>query len=203
MASSQGPPSFGSEWAGEHFADCAAQRGRCPIALYLDDVPPPPSTRASQLAPPGAPPQTGGGSGYGPPEPPSPLLQKIHTTLQSERGADYDAVAVSLTNATWKARWDALCVDGGRIDPDPSSPVQSGSSAAASDKAAQFETIKAAEHWRLAGHFRRNEVNLTRQAEALKCICITAQWLELDSPVEGIRLDSELVRLVFGRSIHR
>lgn len=183
-------PSWPDDWANEHYADSAARRSRASIALYLDDIPIAPSRGPAlpYLAPPGqsAPPRPGGGAGYGPPEPPTPLLQKIYATLQSERGTDYDAVAIPLTNQHWKTRWDRLCVDGGRLE----SPMP-GSGASAKNAA---EVAREAEMWRLAGHFYRNEVNLTRQTEALKSICIASQWLELDSPIEGIRLDSELVR---------
>ncbi len=50
-----------------------------------------------------------------------------------------------------------------------------------------------ADLWRKEGGLRREEVNVSRLEETQHLVGIAAEWLELDSPDEGIRFDSELV----------
>ena len=50
-----------------------------------------------------------------------------------------------------------------------------------------------ADIWRKEGGLRREEVNVSRLEETPNLVGIAAEWLELDSPDEGIRFDSELV----------
>ncbi|PWN29173.1 PRMT5-domain-containing protein [Jaminaea rosea] len=52
--------------------------------------------------------------------------------------------------------------------------------------------IREAEEWRKAPIFRRTELNLTNLDDSDGIMALAPSWLELDSPDEGIRLDSEI-----------
>ncbi|KAK0562704.1 hypothetical protein OC844_002559 [Tilletia horrida] len=54
------------------------------------------------------------------------------------------------------------------------------------------EMYREAEEWRRAPAFKRAEVNLTRLDDTSGMIALASQWLDLDSPDEGVRLDAEL-----------
>ncbi|KAK0545917.1 hypothetical protein OC845_004860 [Tilletia horrida] len=54
------------------------------------------------------------------------------------------------------------------------------------------EMYREAEEWRRAPSFRRGEVNMTRLDDTTGMIALASQWLDLDSPDEGVRLDAEL-----------
>ncbi|KAL9933191.1 hypothetical protein V8E36_007909 [Tilletia maclaganii] len=54
------------------------------------------------------------------------------------------------------------------------------------------EMYAEAEQWRRAPAFQRGEVNLTRLDDTSSMIALASQWLDLDSPDEGVRLDAEL-----------
>ncbi|KAE8266587.1 hypothetical protein A4X09_0g5760 [Tilletia walkeri] len=54
------------------------------------------------------------------------------------------------------------------------------------------EMYREAEEWRRAPAFRRGEVNMTRLDDTSGMIALASQWLDLDSPDEGVRLDAEL-----------
>ena len=100
----------------------------------------------------------------------------------------YDGIAVELTNARWRERWEHLCL---RVDSDtlPRSSSRVNLSAAdAMDSRVQFE----AEGWRAHPHFTRSELNILKPSEAPLVMAILSQWLELDSPDEGVRFDSEI-----------
>lgn len=100
----------------------------------------------------------------------------------------YDGIAVELTNARWRERWEHLCL---RVDSDtlPRSSSRANLSAAdAMDSRVQFE----AEGWRAHPHFTRSELNILKPSEAPLVMAILSQWLELDSPDEGVRFDSEI-----------
>jgi protein arginine N-methyltransferase 5 len=124
---------------------------------------------------------------------------------------DYDLVCVPLTNGNWQERWERMCTI-------TSSATEADLGAAAKVGGQQEDIARIeAESWRAGGGFRRNEVNITRSGEFLKrcggtreawqlisvashsaeesgsLIVLASEWLELDSPVEGIRFDSELV----------
>ena len=118
---------------------------------------------------------------YGPPptsNQSSPLNSLIRTSLNNL--AEYDALALPLTNPTWRARWDSLCVDQSPIAPQPSQASQTP------------DNSQDAEFWRRAGYFLSPELNFHNTIEVTRCICFASEWLELDSPVEGIRFDCEL-----------
>ncbi|CAD6907247.1 unnamed protein product [Tilletia controversa] len=54
------------------------------------------------------------------------------------------------------------------------------------------EMYREAEEWRRAPAFRRGEVNMTRLDDTSGMIALASQWLDLDNPDEGVRLDAEL-----------
>jgi protein arginine N-methyltransferase 5 len=56
-----------------------------------------------------------------------------------------------------------------------------------------------ADLWRREGGLNRDELNVTRLEETQTLVATAADWLELDSPDEGIRFDSELVSVIDGR----
>ncbi|KAA1070432.1 methyltransferase protein [Puccinia graminis f. sp. tritici] len=118
---------------------------------------------------------------YGPPptsSQSSPLNSLIKTSLNNL--GEYDALALPLTNPSWRARWDSLCVDQSHSNPQPPSASQ------------PPDNSQDAEFWRRAGYFLSSELNFHNTIEVAKCICFASEWLELDSPVEGIRFDCEL-----------
>lgn len=55
-----------------------------------------------------------------------------------------------------------------------------------------IQQAKEAEEWRKNPYFRRTELNLTRLDDTDGIAVTAPAWLELDSPDEGIRLDSEI-----------
>lgn len=114
---------------------------------------------------------------------PSPLQSHISNTISS---TDFDAVCIPLTNDKWQERWERLCLRPAEDD-DTSPEVQT-----ARDKARE-KVDREADIWRKEGGFRREEVNVCRLEETQNLIGIAADWLELGSPDEGIRFDSELV----------
>ncbi|GAA5836114.1 hypothetical protein JCM9279_002199 [Rhodotorula babjevae] len=147
----------------------------------------------------------GSGAGYGPPLPAegTPLSRLVSSVLyapareptpaeaaqgwtpaqqQRPTRTEYDLVAMPLTNGNWQERWDRMCTI-----------TASATEADLGVAAAQADTQRdEAESWRAGGGFLRNEVNITRSEESGSLISFASDWLELDSPVEGIRFDSEL-----------
>ncbi len=114
---------------------------------------------------------------------PSPLQSHISSTLNT---FDYDAVCVPLTNEKWQERWERLCLRPTE-DENASPEVE-----AERDKEREL-VDREADLWRKEGGLRREEVNVSRLEETQHLVGIAAEWLELDSPDEGIRFDSELV----------
>ncbi len=75
----------------------------------------------------------------------------------------------------------------------PGGVRQSPSPAVSSAGQSPFGSIaREAEEWRKAPAFKRSEVNLTKLEETEGVIALASQWIELDSPDEGVRLDCEL-----------
>ena len=109
----------------------------------------------------------------------SPLQKAIeHTTSTT----DYDAVCVPLTNSKWQERWERLCLR--PIDEEDSTPQE----------AAEREKVdREADVWRREGGLNRDELVVSRLEETGALIAMASDWLELDSPDEGIRFDSEIV----------
>ncbi|SPO21827.1 related to protein arginine N-methyltransferase [Ustilago trichophora] len=71
--------------------------------------------------------------------------------------------------------------------------IRQSPSPAASSAGQTFATIaREAEEWRKAPAFKRTEVNLTKLEETEGVLALASQWIELDSPDEGVRLDCEL-----------
>ncbi|ORY82328.1 PRMT5 arginine-N-methyltransferase-domain-containing protein [Leucosporidium creatinivorum] len=184
-----------------------ASGSRLPIALHIPQELLPPSGAGSLANGPGKAPSKviGSGSGYGPPLAPegTPLSRLVSATLylpaaeptpseaaQGWTGAggktEYDLVCMPLTNGNWQERWEGMCTI-------TASATEAELGVAAALASQQSEAGRAeAEAWRAGGGFRRNEVNLTRSEEAGSLMVFASEWLELDSPVEGIRFDSEL-----------
>ncbi|WWC58407.1 uncharacterized protein I303_100947 [Kwoniella dejecticola CBS 10117] len=114
---------------------------------------------------------------------PSPLQQSISNTLSS---TDYDLVSLPLTNSLWQDRWERLCLR--PVDEEEElTPEQS----EAKDREREKVDLEA-DIWRRDGGLKRDEVNVSRLEESQAVITTAAEWLELDSPDEGIRFDSEI-----------
>lgn len=59
---------------------------------------------------------------------------------------------------------------------------------------AERESVdREADLWRREPRLNREELNVTRLEETQSMVATASEWLELDSPDEGIRFDSELV----------
>lgn len=116
---------------------------------------------------------------------PSPLQQLIAHTVAA---TDYDAVCVPLTNGLWQDRWERLCLR--PADDDDSLSLDS----ASSPWPQRLDTDREADEWRKEPSLNRDECNITRLEESQGAIALASEWLEIDSPDEGIRFDSELVR---------
>jgi protein arginine N-methyltransferase 5 len=104
---------------------------------------------------------------------PTPLQNAISHTLTS---TDYETVVVPLTNEEWQARWERLCLrpmEDEELD-DHGNPVELSPDVIAAKEAEARRVDREADVWRRDGGLKRD-------------------WLELDSPDEGIRFDSELV----------
>ncbi|WVQ62352.1 uncharacterized protein L199_000492 [Kwoniella botswanensis] len=114
---------------------------------------------------------------------PSPLQQTISNTLSS---TDYDLVSLPLTNTAWQDRWERLCLRPVEEDEDLK-PDQ----LAERDREREKVDLEA-DVWRRDGGLKRDEVNVSRLEESQAVITTAAEWLELDSPDEGIRFDSEI-----------
>ncbi|KAK4688901.1 type II protein arginine methyltransferase, partial [Tremellales sp. Uapishka_1] len=111
---------------------------------------------------------------------PSPLQSQLTTTLSS---TDYDTVVLPLTNEKWQERWERLCLR----------PVEEEDEAGSEQKEREkMELDREADIWRRDGGLRREELNISRLEETQHVIGLASEWLELDSPDEGIRFDSEL-----------
>ncbi|GAA6004774.1 protein arginine N-methyltransferase [Rhodotorula paludigena] len=182
---------------------------RLPIALHLPQDLLPLSGSGSSTTPRGQQPSkvVGSGAGYGPPLPAdgTPLSRLVSSVLyvppheptpaeaaqgwQASRGGktEYDLVAIPLTNGNWQERWERMCTitaSATEADLGVAAQQQLGPQADAQRDEA--------ESWREGGGFLRNEVNITRSEESGSLISFASDWLELDSPVEGIRFDAEL-----------
>ncbi|EKD02830.1 hypothetical protein A1Q2_02866 [Trichosporon asahii var. asahii CBS 8904] len=114
---------------------------------------------------------------------PSPLQQLIAHTVAA---TDYDAVCVPLTNGLWQDRWERLCLR--PADDDDSLSLDS----ASSPWPQRLDTDREADEWRKEPSLNRDECNITRLEESQGVIALASEWLEIDSPDEGIRFDSEL-----------
>lgn len=133
---------------------------------------------------------------------PSPLQQTIAHTVGA---TDYDAVCVPLTNGRWQDRWERLCLrpaddDGGSElgsdrgrDVDRDRDQRDGERDGDGDWPRRLDTDREADEWRREPALRRDECNVTRLEESQGVIALASEWLEIDSPDEGIRFDSELV----------
>ncbi|SNX82435.1 related to protein arginine N-methyltransferase [Melanopsichium pennsylvanicum] len=104
---------------------------------------------------------------------PSPL-----TSVQMSSGA-------MLARSSSRQGLNSFSAGGVRQSPSPSP--------ASSTAGQTFAAIaREAEDWRKAPAFKRSEVNLSKLEETEGVIALASQWIELDSPDEGVRLDCEL-----------
>ncbi|KDQ14319.1 hypothetical protein BOTBODRAFT_629299 [Botryobasidium botryosum FD-172 SS1] len=104
----------------------------------------------------------------------------IHQLVNDALSKNYSSICVPLANDAWKERWRSMC-----LKSSPSAPNSS-------SMATKPQTEKA-ERWRAGGCFLRGEVNLSRIDEAERVIGMASDWLELDSPDERVKFDSEVV----------
>ncbi|WVO17813.1 hypothetical protein L204_105511 [Cryptococcus depauperatus] len=126
---------------------------------------------------------------------PSPLQQVIQSTIQT---SDYDLVSISLTNAKWQARWERLCLHPVYDDAESITPQRLEQRAEA-----RRAVEKEADVWRRDGGLKREEVNVSRLEESQGLVALASEWLEMDSPDEGIRFDSELaLRAEFAHALY-
>jgi hypothetical protein len=94
------------------------------------------------------------------------LVADIIQPTPDGKQREHDLVCLPLTNASWKARWEAMCVVGAQEDANAGSNktyrfslrMSSKMSAPSASSANEVE----AERWRAEGGFRRGEVNATR-----------------------------------------
>ncbi|GAA5865700.1 hypothetical protein JCM3774_004971 [Rhodotorula dairenensis] len=148
----------------------------------------------------------GTGAGYGPPLPAegTPLSRLVSSVLYvpareptpaeaaqgwtPSRGGktEYDLVAIPLANGNWQERWERMCTITASA-----TEADLGAVAAGLTQQGEEQRIES-EDWRAGGGFLRTEVNITRSEESGNLITFASDWLELDSPVEGIRFDAEL-----------
>jgi protein arginine N-methyltransferase 5 len=115
--------------------------------------------------------------GYGPPRPsaPTPLQRLAQQHLNED--SEFELICAPLTNGNWQQRWESLCVASA---PGPVATTSSKMLAIqyesmqdmTEDMLENAQRAKEAELWRLAGAFRRGEVNATRSGKyTLLCDC--------------------------------
>ncbi|SCZ98227.1 BZ3500_MvSof-1268-A1-R1_Chr3-2g06233 [Microbotryum saponariae] len=142
--------------------------------------------------------------GYGPPMPVdgTPLTRLVSATLYnqsptssndpnshgSSNRTEYDLVALPLTNRNWQERWESMCVS---ITSQSQFDLQAQTGNKLQSQQGQ-SVAEEAERWRGGGAFHRHQVNVTRSEETGSLVAFASDWLELDSPDEGLRFDSEL-----------
>jgi protein arginine N-methyltransferase 5 len=118
---------------------------------------------------------------------PSPLQNAIQHTIQA---TDYDAVVIPLTNEHWQNRWERLCL---RPMEDEDDEEEQKPEVIAAREREREVVDREADLWRKDGGLLREECNITRLVDGQRVVACAAEWLELDSPDEGIRFDAELV----------
>ncbi|KAF8604211.1 PRMT5-domain-containing protein [Ceratobasidium sp. AG-I] len=129
----------------------------------------------------------------------------LKSHIEDALAASYDSVAVFLANERWKSRWQRMCLsqsDAGSTNSDEThnerlkSRVKVENTETGQLKVASgpkdAETLMEAELWRAGGGFQREELNITRNDQAEYVVGFASEWLELDSPDEGVRYDSEI-----------
>jgi protein arginine N-methyltransferase 5 len=97
---------------------------------------------------------------------------------------------VPLTNSRWQERWDRLCLRPVEDEEDVQPDVLE------AREREREKVDREADVWRREGGLGRDEVNVSRLEETQHLIGVAAEWLEMDSPDEGIRFDSELVSVL-------
>ncbi|KAG8954225.1 methyltransferase protein [Tulasnella sp. 424] len=108
----------------------------------------------------------------------------LETRIEEALQDSYNGVCVNITNDEWRRRWTSLCLT-------TPSPAEGGSaSIPLSDELKEQQRV--AELWRVSDAFNKSEVNITKLEEAENTVGLASEWLELDSPDEWVRQDSEL-----------
>ncbi|KZW02744.1 Skb1 methyltransferase [Exidia glandulosa HHB12029] len=106
-------------------------------------------------------------------------LSIAQAVVQDAYERKYDVVCMPLTTEAWKTRWQEMCLT-----------TSSGVESPVARRDAKLE--ERAERWRAGEGFRRDEVTITKLDEAENVIAMASDWIELDSPDEGVRFDSEV-----------
>ncbi|TIB36818.1 hypothetical protein E3P86_02369 [Wallemia ichthyophaga] len=122
------------------------------------------------------------------------LLDSNPTILDHVNDAfdlDYDAITLPFTKPTWKTRWQRYCVSN-ENDVNKGRARASYIAGKSENVVQDRQTAKEAEVWRLTRVYDKNEVNVSKLDECESIIAFVSDWLELDSPDEGIRFDSEM-----------
>ncbi|KAG9005117.1 methyltransferase protein [Tulasnella sp. JGI-2019a] len=108
----------------------------------------------------------------------------LEQRIASAQGDHYNGVCIAIANEEWRKRWSRLCLL-------PAAEIENAAPAGVPEEVKKQQT--AAELWRAGDSgFQRDEVNLTTLGEAESTVGLASEWLELDSPNECVRLDSEL-----------
>lgn len=138
---------------------------------------------------------------YSPPNPTSPTPLQRLSLQHCHEESEFDCLCAPLSNGSWKQRWEKYCVSSSnalgssrsRMDSQNQFMMDNGDSDLSSmTPEEEAQRAREAELWRMAGCFKRVEVNVTRSDETANLLALAPDWLELDSEVEGIRFDSEL-----------
>ena len=131
-------------------------------------------------------------------------LPPCQRCLALARTEGYELIAMDLTNQRWKERWERLCLDGSAMEASDSLHADGEGLVRSSSRPGGFpsgpinqqaQTFKEAEEWRRAPSFHRAEVNISKVEESEGVVAFLSSWIELDALDEGVRLDSEIVRL--------
>ncbi|PKI84260.1 type II protein arginine methyltransferase [Malassezia vespertilionis] len=128
----------------------------------------------------------------------NPGVTPVQSCQMLATAGKYDNIVLELTNAQWRERWERLCLlQSLESEPDrsfgaPELPRSSSRAVLFSGPAPSELLRTEAEQWRADPHFQRAELNVTHLDEPRSVTLMLSQWLELDSPDEGVRFDSEL-----------
>ncbi|KAG8688974.1 methyltransferase protein [Ceratobasidium sp. 395] len=129
----------------------------------------------------------------------------LKSHIDASLAANYDSVALYITNDRWKDRWQKMCLshsDAGSRHSDASQEhefvprvkvqnTECGNLKIVSGPK-DAESLMEAELWRAGGGFKREELNIIRNDQSEYVIGFASDWLELDSLEEGVRFDSEI-----------
>ncbi|KAG8933251.1 methyltransferase protein [Tulasnella sp. 418] len=112
-----------------------------------------------------------------------PSQSNLEKVIAEAHSNYYDCVCIPITTDEWRKRWSRLCL---------TNPESSPTSVQHKSPEELLKQQQDAELWRASDAFSLSEVNITKLEEAENVIGLVSDWLELDSPDEWVRLDSEL-----------